>query len=393
MMMSFPQGNLQFSPFGELRSYERTPLVELKSIYGLSNLRDVQTVAGSATITNTNGEFKLTTTANGTDAATLDSAERGRYLAGQGSEMGIGIRISDTPTGSQAVRWGYFDDNDGYGFGVDATGFFVFDRTGGSETLVRPANFTADKLDGTGASGQTLNLATGYIFQIEFSWYGYGVIEYKVVMYNTTTFKQETITFHRLRKTQQVSVQDPNLPVRAKVENGGTANAFDSVYVGGRQFSTLGRYNPNRRITSQYRLALANVSTTFKPTVTFRRKSAFDSVSVKTQGFTLLSDQDLVVQLRLNGTLTGASYATPTDHTASETALEADVAASDITNGEVLWTDLVDASGSGVNASGGGGAIVIPEDFIGVQPVTLCVRRAGGTDATVSAVLRAAEEW
>ena len=57
------------------------------------------------------------------------------------------------------------------------------------------------------------------------------------------------------------------------------------------------------------------------PLVTFRRKSAYESVSVKTQGFDIITDTDLVYEIRLNGSLTGESYGTPTDHTASETAL------------------------------------------------------------------------
>lgn len=392
-MTFIPKQNLSQTKFRSLKTSEKSQVVNLKSIYGVSNLRDVSTVAGSGTVTNTNGEYKLTTTANGADSAQLDSSERGRYLASQEAEAGIGVRISDTPTGSQVVTWGYFDDNEGFGFGKDATGVYVFTRTGGVDTIVRQANWNLDTLDGNGSSGLTLDVSLGYVYHINFVWYGLGPIDFIVYAFDTTTREQKEIIVHRVRKESGVSVKDPNLPIRAKVINGGTANAFDSVFVTGRQFSTVGRFDPSRRITSERRLSLGSVSTTVLPLVTFRRKSAFQSVAAKVEGFDIITDQNLVVEIRLNGSLTGASYGTPTNHTASETGLEADVSATAISGGEVLWVGLVSSSGFGSNRSGDTSRGLLPLDLIQTQPVSICARRAGASDATVTTVFRILEEW
>jgi len=376
------------SAFNELKVVERTPVIELKSVYGVSALRDITTLTGSAQITNTAGEYRLALTADAADSATLDSAERGRYQAGYSANAGIGIRIPVAPVGTQDAKWGYFDNSNGFGYGVDAAGLYVFTRRATNDTKVYQSSWNTDKLDGTGSSGYDIDLSSGSIFQIEFTWYGYGVIEFSVV---TTSIRgQVPVVVHRSFPTAQTSVADPNLPVRAYADNGSTATAFD-LYVAGRQFSMRGKFDPNRRSTGQYRLSLGSVGATFLPTVSLRRKAAFVTVAAKLSGFDILTTEDLVLQIRQNASLTGASYATPSDHAATETAMEADISATAVSGGQVLWEGLVDAAGAGAAASGSASRefdLEIPS----TQPVTLCVRTVSGT-GTVSAVLRVREEW
>lgn len=376
------------SAFNELKVVERTPVIELKSVYGVSALRDITTLAGSAAITNTAGEYRLALTADAADSAILDSAERGRYQPGYSANAGIGIRIPVNPVGAQDAKWGYFDDSNGFGFGVDATGLYVFTRRATTDTKVYQSAWNTDKVNGTSASGVRLDLSDGDIFQIDFTWYGYGVIEFTVV--STAITGQRPIVVHRSFPDGQTSVADPNLPIRAYADNGSTATAFD-LYVAGRQFSIRGKFDPNRRTISQYRLALGSVGTTFLPLVTFRRKSAFASVAAKVSGFDILTTEDLVLQIRVNATLTNASYVTPTDHTATETAMEADISATGVSGGQVLWEGLVDAAGAGATANGAQTRefdLEIPS----TQPITLCARTVSGT-ATISSVLRVREEW
>lgn len=377
------------SLFNEEVMTQRTNIIELKSNYGLSALRDVTTETANGTVTNANGSYTLATTADGSDAAELQSAERGRYIAGQVAQAGIGVRTATEYAGNMISRWGLFDDNNGFGFGVDATGIFIFDRKAGTETKVYQANWNGDTLDGNGGSGLTLNLADGHIFNLVFSWYGYGTIEFRIFMFNPTTKEQVQVVAHRLRKEGGVSVENPNLPITAKVENGGTATAA-SLEVTGRQYSTYGNFNPNRRINNERRLAFSGIGTTFVPLISFRRKSAFNSVSVKVEGVSVLAGSDLVLELRFNSTLTNPSWGTPTRTSAAETACETDTSATAISGGELLYTGL---------ASGNTGFLTsrsilqdLNFDIPALQPVTLCVRSVSGT-VSGSAVLRWREEW
>lgn len=185
-----------------------------------------------------------------------------------------------------------------------------------------------------------------------------------------------------------------DIPDVQKVEvTNGSATTNQQVYVGGRQYSIYNEYLPNRRTNSQYRLAQGSIGTTFLPAISFRRKSTFESVSVKVEGFDLITDADLVYQLRLNASLTSPTYATPTDTTAAETACEVDVSASAVSGGELLYEGLVAASGSGNTSKGSSSETGLYIDIPSVQPITLCIRRVSGTGATVSSVLRWREEW
>ncbi|WP_280526782.1 collagen-like protein [Clostridium bowmanii] len=220
------------SQFNELRTAEKMPIIELISVYGLSNLRDITTTTGAGTVGSNNTEFQLTTTASGADSAALDSSERGRYEPGLAGEAGIGVRLPAPPTGAQVARWGLFDAQNGAFFGQDvANGIFIDIRRAGVDTIVSQSSWNVDKLDGTGPSGATLTLYEGNIYQIVFTWYGYGVIEFRVVIPDPTTLAQEVITVNRFTPTGQMSFADPNQPLRAEINNAGTATSFN-LFVG-----------------------------------------------------------------------------------------------------------------------------------------------------------------
>ena len=220
------------SQFNELRVARKFPIVELTSVYGVSVLRDVVTTTGSGTVTNTSTEYSVSTTASVADSAILESAMRGRYEAGFAGEAGIGVRIPSLPIGDQIARFGLFDSQNGAFFGVTSANTFVAVRRGGVDTVINQSAWNVDKLDGTGPSGATLTLSKGNIFQIVFTWYGYGVIEFRVVIPDPTTLAQEVITVNRFSPTGQTSFVDPNQPLRAQVNNNTTA-AFSIYLLGG----------------------------------------------------------------------------------------------------------------------------------------------------------------
>lgn len=387
-----PENNIDspLTPFNEVLTSQRQNIIELKSNNNIiSALRDVTTIVGSATVTAVNSEYILSTTALANDSAILDSAEKGRYQAGYAAEVGLGIRYAGTPTGAMQVKWGYFDANNGFYFGRDATGIFIATLRGGSETKVYQSSWNVDKLDGTGTSGLTVSLSKGNIFQIRYSWYGYGAVYFTVVISDSNNV-QRNIVVHRFSATATTNIIDPNQPLRVKIENGATATAH-TVYVGGRQYSILGAYNPNVRNTGQYRLSQGSItSAAFVPLITFRRKSAFESTSVKIRHFTIITNQDLVLQVRLNGSLTGASYITPSDYTAQETAIEADISATAITGGEVIDDEILEGAQGSQKVWRQVGTLGF--DFIGLRPVTLCAK-AVSTTATVTSHFSVIEEW
>lgn len=366
------------SPFSEHLFTERTPMVSLSSAYPLSSLRNVT----SGTVTHTGAEYKV-------DAdSSLESAELGRYVPGYAAEIGLGVRIASFASG-QVARWGSFDANDGVMWQADENTIEARIRRGGTDTVIDRADWNVDPLDGTGPSELNLDLADGHIFQVAWTWYGYGQIEWRLVDTRDAR-RQRIITVHRQEVAGSVSIDNPNLPLAVENDTAG------SVHVGGRQFSIIGKYRPNERINAA---ANQSVSVTtaagWVPVCSFRRKSAtsFTPVSLVAEGFGLVTSQDVEVAMIVDDSLdANTSWAAPAFSDSDDTAIEVDTGAQSLTeDGLLLWRDVVHASGSGTNARGGTEQTIrtrIPRD----QPVTLAARTIS-TDATVSGVLRCAEEW
>ncbi|WP_404332362.1 hypothetical protein [Mesobacillus maritimus] len=387
------------SQFSELMVSRRTPVVELTSVYGLSVLRDLVETTGSGTVTNTTVEYQITTTTGAADSATLDSVERGRYMPGYAGQAGIGVRIPLAPTNDQVFRWGMVDDENGAFFGQSvADGIFVAIRRAGVDTIIPQTSWNVDPLDGTGPSGLTLDLALGNIFQITFTWYGYGVIEFNVVVQNPTTLAQEVVTVHRFRPANETSLTDPNLPLRAQIENNGATAEVRNLFVGGRQYSILGKFNPEFRITSERRTVTVGIAGL--PVISFQRKPEFpagslrpNSVSVTLEGIDIVTANDVFFQVVVGGTLNTAFTTFPTTNTNipnNETALLVNNDATTITGGEVVFQGV--ASGAPGASRDLAEANLLDFELPDDESVSLVIGTFTGT-SLVSAVLRVTEEW
>jgi hypothetical protein len=385
------------SQFNEVSVVQRTPTVELFSQYGTSVYRNIRTEQNGATVTGVLGqaEIELVTGTTASALGRIDSAEASRYMPGYNVEIGIGIRldsedIADYSAG-QEVIWGTLNNTDGFLYSYSSLGLRVAEIKDGVYTYITRANFNGDKLDGTGPSGLTLDLSRGNVFNVLFSWYGYGIIQYKVIMVTATG--QIPITMHTLSVPNQTSVNNPNLPIRVSAFNGvGGATASRTVYLGGRQASIVGKYDPVYRLTGDYVVGKTGITTTLIPIITYRRKSTFKGITIRIEGFDVLStNQSLIVTLVLNGTLTGASYVSINGIADSETSVQKDVSATAITGGNIIFRAL---SNVGQSRSANGSTVRslsldIPED----QPITLAVRTTSGTNGEGNFVFTIKEEW
>lgn len=388
-MSGYEFESLPFSQFGEIRVTELTPLIELNGAMGPTLLRDVLTETNGGTVTAGAGDIKISSNATASGFAQIKSAEAGRYVPGFGAQIGLGIRIPTAPTGNQYSRWGGItpDSNDGLIFGSDAAGLYTARISGGVVSgKTYSADWNIDPLDGTGPSGVTIDLAAGNIFHIDFTYYGNGQILWGIV--EIVDSQQKFIPCHSFKPSGSVSIESPNMQVFAESGNGGDTSNFDA-YVGGRQYSILGKYIAAFRFSGQYRGSVAT-TTTAKPLVTFKGKTAFLDRAILLGALTLsVTTEPVIAEIRINGTLTGASYINPTNHTATETALEVDVSATAITGGIVIWSDFFEA--------GLGSKAVLDDAILNMripqgQPVSLCVRTLTGTGSVVS-FMRMKEEW
>ena len=343
--------NLPISPFNALITEEKTTLLELKSFLGKSLLRDIFTTVGTGTISNvagTDSEYTLNVSGS-TDVATLTSAERGRYIAGKAAEVGIGMRLPTALTGNQTLSWGYFDTTDGFYFKLTSSGLNAVWLRNSTETLIPRSSWNVDKVDGTGPSGVTLDLARGNIYHISFTWYGYGTIEFSVVIQNLSGV-QTIILMHRMQAYGTTSTRQPNLPINVSLKNNSTVSTI-SAYISGRQFSTFGSYSPSTRINACYAYNVSINTTLFTPMLSIRRKTTHMGCSLKFYGVEVTSTVDTLIEVRVNTTLTGASFGNLQDQGASETAAELDTSATAVSGGTVIYLDVIFASGGGKTIS------------------------------------------
>jgi hypothetical protein len=270
--------------FDDLRFEDRDPIIDLNAINPLSQLRERW-----QNTSNTESEHHLSTAANTNDAAYLEAKEHGQYVPGYESQVGQGVRIPNMPTGDSEVRWGYYEtdsNNDirnGYLFGADSNGLFVAHyRAGSEEQRVYQDKWNADILDGSddaevNPSGKNLDISDGVICQIEYVYYGYGPVKMQFMLDGVGGEEAVIIDAHVFTFEEQTSIENTNIPIRQGIVSGGTNNDALDVYVGGRQYSVIGKRSSNARRNSHYVDEVTGIDDTkWYPAMSLRIKDGSD---------------------------------------------------------------------------------------------------------------------
>lgn len=383
-----PENIFPMTSFEELRVAERTGIIELKSVFGKSPIRDIYTETGTATITNEvgDGEYKLEVLGTN-DVAILRSAERGRYVAGLQGEMCIGARLPLALSGEQKVMIGLFDDNNGFYFEYTADGMYAVVLRAGVESRISRNDFNVDKFDGTGPSKYNLQEVDGIIYTIRFSWYGYGNIEFRLNTSNADD-RQSSWLGHVYNPLSQISVKTPNLPLTVKLVNNNT-NSPVHMFVAGRTYALLGKYIPITRINAAYRFNISISSTTaFIYMLGIRRKNNFYGNPLTGFSADVYASQDVIVQFRVQATLTNPSFTTPNDTNASDTSVEVDFSASAFANGRPIWTGLV--SGSRTSSAS---TLDIQYNLSESDILVVLAKAVSATNGSANVCFRWREEW
>lgn len=384
-----PDGNLGVEmytePYGSARISEKTPLIQLKSSYGITALREELITISGASVDAT-GQFLTVSGINSN--LYLETNEHGRWAPGIAGEAIIGIRFLTIASGTQAAKWGYWDrDGGGVYFGQDSAGMFVGATTGSEVLKVYQPNWNKDPLDGTGKSGLILDRTDGRPHTITYQW-AYGTVKYSLFTHDMETNTLRNILIHEWHSHDEPPMTDPNLPLTVELSNGSSPGStiFEARLLA-RSYSIIGKYIPNRRINSERNLSFSATGTDIVPIISIRKKAFFDTLAARLQSFDISAAGDSILELRAGGTLIGASWTDPTNTTSTETAMESDTTASGISGGELLWSG-VSAGTSTDFGDSGAFEFYVPEGL----PISLCVAGIGGGVAG-TAVLRWREEW
>lgn len=345
-------GGTNTDAFGRLRVSQPYTLFDSQSRYAADNQFDTSTSGTGSTTFNTNqSSVSLAVTGGGVGSVVRQSYRSLPYQPGK-SLLVLATFVMDNGTSANLnQKVGYFNTQNGVFFrrtaGVNS--FVVRTNTTGTPSDARSVNQSAwngDKLDGTGASGLTLDLTKPQILWMDFEWLGVGSVRCGFIINGAYivchTFETSNVYGTTVYMTTAI------LPVRYEITTTTAAVAATLTQVcssvmseGG--FEQVSIDNVARRTT-----VFTNIDTTatFFPIVSIRLASGRTGAVVLPNRvqFLPLTNQNYEVVLLKNPTLTGATWAATVP---SDSNVEFDVAATAISaTGTIAQTDYITASGS-----------------------------------------------
>ena len=181
--MSFADSNV-LDAFGRLRVSQPRTLFASPLTYGLSPIQweASSTDDGIDPVHNADTRMvKLQIDAGATGGTSyMITRQYHAYRPGKSQRIFI-TGILGTATAGAVKRFGYGDDNNGIFFEQNGTSGLQVNRrtkTSGSvvNNTVAQSSWNLDKLDGTGASGITLDVTKDFLLEIDFQWLGMGRI-------------------------------------------------------------------------------------------------------------------------------------------------------------------------------------------------------------------------
>lgn len=281
--------------FDELRVVSRKSIIELKSIYGVDPLRDIPT----GNVTNDGTEYVLTAASGGTLNARLDSAERGPYPPGQEVEPGAALRTVAVPVGGQGCRLGYYDDDNGWFFQFDADGLKTVVRRESADTPYLWGAWDGQDVVGMGSRKFRFSPMDGYVYQIPFTWYGFGPTQFNFQMMRSLN-DEYMKTLREERPKGATSIAQPHLPIRCEVYNAAGDPPYE-VRVAGRQVSVVGDYNPINRETSVDSGNITLSAAQWRPMVSVKRQSVYPYALTKVDRYDIASTKTVRLAFIENG--------------------------------------------------------------------------------------------
>lgn len=308
---------------------------------GTKDLDFNSSITGSGTVTfNANASatrLSLTTTSG--DSVIRQTKRYFSYAPGIGHEYGLALVVGASKTNVRK-RWGHFDSNDGVFFEQTGTDLAIVIRTSTSgvvvDTRVTQSAWNLDKLNGTGSSGVTLNPANHNKYTIDMSWYGAGRVRFGIFYNGQTVYCHE---FNGANISSSPYTRTPKLPLRVEITNTGTtasATSMDLMCLSALQESSA-PIIPTYDFSKSTGITGKTVSGVLIPLISLQPAPTFNGIANRSSIFPkliqgLTTQQPILVQVFLNPTLTGASFAAVN----SQSCAQVDTSATAVSGGTVV---------------------------------------------------------
>lgn len=209
--------------FGRARVSQPVTLFDTATLYDEDSLQleAITSGQGQAPVHNANTRLVNLTVNSGGSGGTsaLQSYRYTVYQPGR-SHVIVATAVIGAAVANANKRIGYYDANNGVFFEQNGTTdiqWCVRSSTSGSvvDTNVTQSNWNIDKLDGTGASGITLDITKAQIFIIDLQWLGMGRVRTGFEIDGKIIYCHEFLNANTTLTTPYM--QTATLPVRAEV--------------------------------------------------------------------------------------------------------------------------------------------------------------------------------
>lgn len=262
-----------------------------------------------------------------------------KYQAGYTQLITLSIIHADAGQTNQVREWGYFDTANGLFWRLSGTTLSIVERssTSGSpvDTVIAQTSWNVDKFNGTGASGVTIDLTKGNLFEIEVQWFGVGTVRY----FCNGVLLHEASHANTLAVPYMTTAQ---LPVQMRIVNSGASVASSITMVCARVAAQAQQHDPQEWLYGAFTPSDLLVGVSEVPVLTIRPKSTYNSITnrmwllprsltISTEGYALS------YKVIANVTLTGASFTS----VATGSGAEFDTAATAYSGGELLYRDFI----------------------------------------------------
>lgn len=341
--------------FGRLRTSTPYSLFDSQNRYDTDNQFSTSTSGtGSSTFVTNQSSVAMAVTAGGVGSVVRQTYRNMLYQPGKSLLVLATFLMDSSNNANLTQRVGYFNTQNGVFFQkVDGTNSFVLrSYTSGSADdarTVNQADWNGDKLDGTGASGLTLDLTHPQILWMDFEWLGVGSVRCGFIINGAYvvchTFNTANVYGTTVYMTTAI------LPVRYEITStsavAATLTQICSSVVSEGGFEAISVEHTARRTS-----IFTNIDTAanFYPIASIRLAStALGSVVIpKSIQFQPTTLQNYEIALIKNPTLTGASWSA----VSSDANVEYDVSATAISAaGTIVQNGYIANTGGGGQTS------------------------------------------
>ena len=335
----------QVDSFGRLRVSNPVTLFDSQNRYKL-NEKFFSNTIGSGTTVNyiqAQSSANLFVTSNVNDFVARESRFVFNYQPGK-SLLTMCTFVMNPAKSGLVQRVGYFGRENGYYIQVGSntspttlfSNVYIVERSNSlgtvSETLVAQQNWNGDRLDGTGASGISLDITKSHIFFTDLEWLGVGSVRTGVVIDGTFI---SCHTFNHANILPYTYITTACLPLRYEITNRAATSGTSNLAQICSTVLSEGGYEPKEQLYCQLGPAVGKRvnTTTPVPLISIRlAPGRLDAIAVLKQiNVAVATNTDLAQwTLVLNGTLSGGtSWVAHPD----STNVQVDTASTAITGG------------------------------------------------------------